>query len=91
MKDLKFKDSTGNYINISLIGFFRIPDLEKEYIMYSITDENIDNKYGHILLGEVIRNDDDSIQILGILDSEKDMVVAYYNEISNQIGGNENE
>lgn len=91
MKDLKFKDSTGNVINISLIGFFRIPDLEKEYIMYSITDENIDNKYGHVLLGEVIRNDDDSIQILGILDSEKDMVVAYYNEISNQIGGNEDE
>lgn len=91
MKDLKFKDSTGNDINISLIGFFRIPDLEKEYIMYSITDENIDNKYGHVLLGEVIRNDDDSIQVLGILDSEKDMVVAYYNEISNQIGGNENE
>ena len=90
MKDLKFKDSNGNDINISLLGFFRIPDLKKEYIMYGLNDENSNNEYGHVLLGEVVRNDD-NIQILGILDDEKDMVVAYYNEISNQIGGNENE
>lgn len=90
MKDLKVKDSKGNDFNISLIGFFRIPDIEKEYIMYSLTDENPNNDTGHVLLGEVVR-DEENIQILGILENEKDMVVAYYNEISNQIGGSEDE
>lgn len=87
MKDLRFKDSNGNILNVSPIGFFKIPDLEKEYIMYSLTDENPNNIYGNILLGEVNRIDDYNIIIEGILDSEKEMVVAYYNEISNQLGG----
>lgn len=90
MKDIKVQDSNKNIINVSALGFFKIPDLDKEYIIYSLTDENPNNLYGNILLGEVIRNDDE-IQIEGILDSEKEMVVAYYNEISNQLGGNENE
>ena len=92
MKDLRFKDSNGNILNVSPIGFFKIPDLEKEYIMYSLTDQNPNNIYGNILLGEVNRIDDYNIIIEGILDSEKEMVVAYYNEISNQLGGgNEND
>lgn len=92
MKDLRFKDSNGNILNVSPIGFFKIPDLEKEYIMYSLTDEDPNNIYGNILLGEVNRIDDYNIIIEGILDSEKEMVVAYYNEISNQLGGaNEND
>lgn len=92
MKDIKVQDSNGNIINVSALGFFKIPDLDKEYIMYSLTDENPNNIYGNILLGEVIRIDEDTIRIEGILDSEKEMVVAYYNEISNQLGGgNEND
>lgn len=92
MKELKIQDSNGNILNVSPIGFFKIPDLEKEYIMYSLTDQNPNNIYGNILLGEVNRIDDYNIIIEGILDSEKEMVVAYYNEISNQLGGgNEND
>jgi len=88
MKDIKYVNEKGEDINVSLLGFFSIPDLEKEYIMYGITDDNVNNDEGKVLLGEVKRNDN-NIQILGILPSEIDLVVAYYNEISNQIGGEE--
>ena len=90
MKDITYKNEEGNIITISVIGFFKIPEIEKEFIMYSFTDNDINNEYGHVLLGEVVREEDD-IQILGIDSNEKELVVAYYNEVINQIGENENE
>lgn len=86
MNVLKYTDANGENINVENIGFFTIPELEKEYIMYSLMDDNEQNDMGHVLLGEVVRNED-NIQILGILSEEKDLVVAFYNEISKQIGG----
>lgn len=90
MDDVKFLNDDGREITISLIGFFKIEELGKEFIMYSLVsdDPNVDN--GAVLLGEVVR-DGVNIQILGIESDEKDMVVAYYNEISQKIGGNEDE
>ena len=51
-------------------------------------DENKDT--GAVLLGEVVGEGED-MQILGILPEEKDMVVAYYNEISTQLGEDDDE
>ncbi|MBE6147235.1 MAG: hypothetical protein E7168_02750 [Firmicutes bacterium] len=89
MKEIKYIDSNGNIMNISVIGFFKIPELEKEFIMYSLTD-NTSNEYGYVLLGEVVKINDKA-QILGILSNEKELVVAYYNEISKQLGEDSNE
>ena len=91
MEDFMIKDSDGDMMNISLIGSFRISELEKEYIMYSLVDDDENNENGHILLGEIVRMDDGNVQVLGILPEEKDLVVAYYNEISTQLGGEEDE
>jgi len=85
MNSLKIVDSNGNNIDVSIIGFFNVPELEKEYVMYGLMDDDSNNDDGHVMLGEVVR-DGENIQILGILSDEKDLVVAYYNEISNQIG-----
>lgn len=90
MQDIKFIDENGKEITISVIGFFRVNELEKEFIMYSMVDDNVDNDMGHVILGEVVKYDG-IVQILGIESEERDMVLAYYNEISNQIGGSENE
>lgn len=90
MQDIKFIDENGKEITISVIGFFRVDELEKEFIMYSLTDDDSSNDMGYVLLGEVVRYDG-IVQILGIESEERDMVLAYYNEISKQIGGNENE
>lgn len=84
MNEIKYRNTNNEEISVSNLGFFTIPDLQKEYIMYAITEEN--KEMGKVLLGEVIR-EGNNIQILGILESEQDLVVAYYNEISNQIGG----
>jgi len=90
MNSLKIVDSNGNNIDVSIIGFFNVPELEKEYVMYGLMDDDSNNDDGHVMLGEVVR-DGENIQILGILSDEKDLVVAYYNEISNQIGDEINE
>ena len=87
MKEINYKDADGNIMNISVIGFFRIPELEKEFIMYGLVDDNLSNDQGYVLLGEIIKNAENEITIVGIKSDEKDMVLAYYNEISNQVGG----
>ena len=58
--------------------------------MYAFVDDDDNNSDGRVLLGEVIRENGD-MQILGIESSEKDLVVAYYNEVITQLGGNEDE
>lgn len=85
MIELTVKNQFNNDITISLIGTFQIPTLEKEFIIYSLVDDNPDNTEGEIILGEIIRENND-IQVLGIESEEKDLVVAFYNEISKQIG-----
>ena len=85
MKDITYKNEEGNIITISVIGFFKVPKLEKEFIMYSFTDDDSSKQNGLVLLGEIIK-EEDNIQILGIDSNEKDLVLAYYNEVINQIG-----
>ena len=87
-KTLTVNDPEGGKLNVSVLGTFRIPDLNKQYIMYSIEDVNPDNKSAAVMLGEVI-GEGENMQIGGILKSEKEMVVAYYNEILNQLGEEE--
>ena len=87
---IKVKDQNGNKVEVSMLGMFRIPDLEKQYIMYGLVDDDPYNENGGVLLGEVI-GEGENMQIVGILEEEKDLVVAYYNEISKQVGEDENE
>jgi len=90
MKEIIYKDKNGNNVTASVLGFFKIEELNKEFVMYSIVDDNVEEDDCVILLGEVVREDDD-VQILGIDENEKDLVVAYYNEIASQIGGSNDE
>jgi len=83
---MNYTDQNGNVMNIEAIKIFKIDELGKEYIIYSIMDNDDSNPDGELLFGEIIRNDD-SIQILGILPSEENIVIAYYNEIKSQLGG----
>lgn len=90
MKKIIYKDKNGNNVTASVLGFFKIEELNKEFVMYSIVDDNVEEDDCVILLGEVVR-EDDNVQILGIDENEKDLVVAYYNEIASQIGGSNDE
>lgn len=90
LERLNVKDENGNKIEISVLGMFEIPDLEKKYIMYGITNDDETKENGAVLLGEVV-GEGENLKILGILPEEKDIVVAYYNEISTQLGENDDE
>ena len=83
---MNFTDLNNKPMNIEAIKIFKIDELGKEYIIYSIMDNDDSNPEGEILFGEILRGDD-SIQVLGILPEEEDIVIAYYNEIKNQLGG----
>lgn len=88
MKDIssiKVKDQNGNKVEVSVLGMFRISDLDKKYIMYGLIDDDPYNENGGVLLGEVI-GEGENMQIVGIDPAERDIVVAYYNEISTQLG-----
>ncbi len=90
LEKLNVRDENGNLIHISVLGMFEIPDLEKKYIMYGLVNEDETHENGAVLLGEVVGEGED-MKVLGILPEEKDMVVAYYNEISTQLGEDDNE
>lgn len=86
-KDIQVKNENGDIITISCLGMFTIPDFEKKYIMYGMVNDNPNMDMGAVMLGEVIEQEDGQIQVLGIEEEEEPIVVAYYNEIKNQIGG----
>jgi len=81
---MNITDDAGNTLNVSIIGYFRVPSLDKQYVMYSL-EETSESEYGYVLIGEVV-NKEDGIQILGILDEEKDLVISYYKEIAKSVG-----
>ena len=83
-KEIIIKDENQNDVVVSVIGEFKIDELQKEFIMYSVVDN--DSADGLVLVGEVLRDDDGNIQVLGIKEDELDLVKAFYNEISNQLG-----
>lgn len=88
-KDYKVVNNKGERITVSILGFFKVNELDKEYAMYSIVDDNPENKNGAVILGEVIRENNE-VKILDILEEEIDLVIATYNEIANQIGEKNN-
>lgn len=89
MTELTVTNQFNNNVTISLVGTFQIPKLEKEFIIYSLVDDNPENIEGEIILGEIIR-ENNNIKVLGIESDEKDLVVAFYNEISKQLGDEKN-
>ena len=90
-KNYILKDQDGNILNVSLIGCFKIPDLNKKYAIYSLQDDNKNNKMGYAMIGEIIKEDNKTLKVIGIKEAERDIVLAYYNEISKQLGDNKNE
>jgi len=83
-KEITIKDENQNDIVISVLGEFKIDALEKEFIMYSIVniDENVTDS--RIIIGEVIR-ENDNVQVVGIKEEEKELVLAFFYEITEQI------
>jgi uncharacterized protein YrzB (UPF0473 family) len=87
MSEIKVKNDEGKEITVKSLGSFRVEELGKEFIMYSLNDDKPETELGAILLGELIQDEDGNYEVVGILDEEREMVLAFYNEIATQIGG----
>ena len=61
-----------------------VPELIREL-------HELNEKLEVIMKDSETKSEEDNIRIEGIESEEKDLVVAHYNEVINQIGGNENE
>ena len=84
LKEVVTKNDKGVDVKLSVVGEFKINELNKEFIIYSLVDEDDTNEDGHLLIGDVLRENDD-VKDSGIKKSEKDLVMAYYNERASQI------
>lgn len=73
-------------LNIDLIGSFKETNLNKEFVVYSIMDDNTDNERCNLLIGELI-TDGEEKQIVGIKEEDKGLVLARYNELILNMGG----
>ena len=91
MDEIKVKNEEGKEITVKSLGTFKVEELGKEFVMYSLNDDKPETELGAILLGELIQDEDGNYQVVGILDEEREMVLAFYNEIATQVGGNGNE
>ena len=79
-------NENGVEIQTKILGCFIIPELEKEFAMYSIVDNNPENSMGSVLLGEIVREEDGTVKILDIKKEKKKKKKKFNNEISTQIG-----
>ena len=83
-KEIVIQDENNNDIKVSCLGIFQIPGLDKQYIIYSLINDNSDK--AAVLIGEYIIDSNGNHKVLGVKESEKDLVIAYSNEIINQLG-----
>ena len=81
MNEIKVKNDEGKEITVKSLGTFKIEELGKEYVMYSLNDDKPETELGAILLGELIQDEDGNYQVVGILDEEREMVDEFIDHI----------
>lgn len=80
---LKIINEFEQEIIIEIILSFRIEELNKEYVVYTINDDNISDDV-NIIISE-IEYTNNVPKIKSILEEEKEMVILFYNNIKNSI------
>lgn len=75
------KDENDNDLTVELLLSFKLEELGKEYIVYTINDDNVSEDVT-VLISEIAY--ENGIQkIVPIKEEEKEMVLAFYNDIRN--------
>jgi Protein of unknown function (DUF1292). len=78
-----FRDETGNNIEIEILMGFKIEELDKEYIVYTVNDDE-STPTVTILISQII-DDGDIPRIVSIPETEKELVVLLYNDLKASI------
>lgn len=79
-------DPEGNEIKIDIIMQFRIEELNKQYAVFTVNDDGVSPEV-YINITEIEKNNEGDYQIKLIPESEKNMVLAFYDSIRDSING----
>jgi uncharacterized protein YrzB (UPF0473 family) len=77
------QDKEGNKIKIEVLMTFKIPEINKNYVVYSINDDGISETVT-ILINELVY-ENNLPKIVPIPKEETQMVLAFYTTIRNNI------
>lgn len=73
----------GQSVKIDIIGQFRIDEVDREYVIYTLNDDGTSEEL-IILIAQIV-TEDEKIKIISIPDKERNMVVAFFNNIKDNI------
>ena len=83
MNTLKTINEFGDELTIELLFNFEIKELNKNYVVYTLNDDGVSEDV-NVLISEIYY-EGDIPRIKSIDESEKEMVVIFYNDIKNSI------
>jgi len=75
------KKENGETIKIEIILAFRVEETKKEYIAYTMNDDE-KSEVGMVLISEI---DPQTNKIIKIPESDKEIVLKYYEEAKNAV------
>lgn len=78
---LVVRNENNEELTIELLFNFKIEDIGKEYIVYTVNDDGVSNNVG-VIISEIIYNEGIP-QIVPIDESEKEMVLLFYANVRN--------
>lgn len=80
---LKTINELGQEITIEILLSFKIEELNKQYVVYTINDDNISEDVS-VIISEIYY-ENNIPKIKSINEDEKEMVILFYNDIKNSI------
>ena len=80
-KTFKFED--GTELTFEILINFKVEELDKEYIAYTLNDDNVSETV-KVMINEVVYNGDVP-ELRGSPEEEKESVIAIYNGIKDNI------
>ena len=80
-KTFRFED--GNELTVEILIGFKVEELNKEYIAYTLNDDNVSDTV-KVMINEVVYNGDVP-ELRGIPEEEKERVIEIYNGVKNNI------
>lgn len=80
---IKVQDVEGNEINIEIISTFRIEELNKQYVIYTVNDDGVSEEVTLLINEYVMENDQP--KIIPIPKKEVNLVLTIYNNLRNNI------
>ncbi len=75
----------GESININIIMQFRIEELDKQYIVYTVNDDGVSEKFP-VLIAETT-NEDGKYALKKIPENEVKTVLMFYDNVRDTISG----